>query len=297
MGCGEEMTHLGLNVDPLNVPHGNPEPALLVHLNLSWVRLVARPGVQSYVTECRAAGLKVLGVLARESFVDGWDVARYTRQFQVDTWQLGNEPDGAGESSWSATPTEYRRWHNLAAQQARQETRVPIVAAGLCSGQPNWLTAAWPLDCDAIAIHPYGKDADTAATLLDQYRQVAPDKPLWVTEWNRPAEQISAFLTMLRGRVAVACWFTWSDGQVEPFGLVDTQRRAKSEFYAMRDAIQMYIEEHIEALEGRVNSLEQRDAWKVEFMWRLADGDPRLREEAARLAKAMDPEELSRPKV
>jgi hypothetical protein len=210
----------GVNVDPENLG-GAPGPADLKKAGFTWVRLVSRPGVESYVEWMQASGLMVLAVVAKESegHVFGGP----------DAWQFGNEPDSSGPASWTMTSTEYRDQFNY-----YQDTYPQLVwiSAGLASGQ----TAYWQHVKDlgglngasGFAVHPYNKTASQASTLLKAYQKITPTLPLWVTEFNRPVAEIPAFTSMLRQLSVASAWFSYG-GQADPqFNVSPTQIRMLS---------------------------------------------------------------------
>jgi hypothetical protein len=155
------------------------------------VRLVMRSGGQceQYAKTCKDAGLFVLGVLANES--GGYMIAN------ADLYQIGNEPDGAPPSSWVMSPQEYVDLWNL---YHGTYPNLPMIAAGLSSGDPSWWDKVAPqLDgCKGVAVHPYGKTLGEAKTLLAAYRAVRPSMGLYVSEWNRPAAEIPGYDWWLR---------------------------------------------------------------------------------------------------
>ena len=206
----------GINVDPVN-PGGRPSPTSLRRLGATWIRLVSRddPAIHEYVTGCRAAGVNVLSVLARES-------AGYILP-DADMHQIGNEPDNTGASSWTRTPAEYiEDW------RIYRETYpdLPMIAAGMASGDVTWWQQVGPhlQGCAAVAVHPYNKSATAAQTLLTAYRKVRPDLAVWVSEWFREPDQIVPFLRMLRSQSEAAFWFCSTDAMVPGMGLLGTSR-------------------------------------------------------------------------
>ncbi len=210
------MRIYGVNVDPEN-QDGRPDPAVLRHLGANWVRLVARDTaeVHDYADRCHMAGLNVLAVVARES-------AGYMLP-TADMHQIGNEPDHTGASSWTRTPDQYiEDW------RIYRETylELPMIAAGLASGDVAWWQAVGPQlkGCAAAAVHPYDKTATQAQILLAAYRKVRPDCALWVTEWFRQPDQIVPFARMLNAQADAAFFFCATDGMVEGMGLLGTPR-------------------------------------------------------------------------
>lgn len=227
------MQH-GLNVDPLNSA-ACPDPVTLRSLGFAWARLVVRPGCESYVRACVADGLQVLGVLTPESLPFRAGAEAY-RSWPVSAWEIGNEMDGDGPASATQDPGTWRNFY-YAAMHGLGWPSVPILAGGFVSGQPD-LAAAYltVTGLTAFAAHPYAKDAEAARELLREYRLRFPGLDLWVTEWNRPSEQIVPFARMLADeQVPVTCWFCWSDLQTWGtegirLGLVDAQGQPKAEY-------------------------------------------------------------------
>lgn len=175
--------NLGINLDPKN-PAGRPAIADLSRFG--WIRVVARrdAAVADYVAQARDAGIRVLAVMARESFPDGdldeatlTDVARaYAKQYEPDAWQLANEPDAgwnpaAGDeensaavrgpghpSSWCMDPPDFAGMVKTCAAAIRSvRPTATIITAGLTSGSPEYLARCGKLPVDGVAVHPYGQ--------------------------------------------------------------------------------------------------------------------------------------------
>lgn len=204
-----------LCVDPLN-PDGRPTPANVVTYGFRGIRSVFRPDPQwySYHQAARRLGLASIVTLARESFALSLPDTIASLPTDADWVVVGNEPDGEGISSWRQSPADFLELLRECVPLIRQ--RCPdaqVVAGGLVSGQPGWLTpivAELVSLVDAVDVHPYAKTADEARELLRQYRNLLR-LPVVVLEWNRPADQIAAFLQMLEGVTAAAAYFCWSD--------------------------------------------------------------------------------------
>ena len=226
------MDIIGVNVDPLN-PAGAPDPAALKAAGFNWVRLVSRPqpGVSAYIQQCQQAGIKVLAVIAGESMQNG---VPYKLDPPPDVYQLGNEPDGEGVSSWKMDQDAYTRlWNTHAAG-----LNAPAIAAGLCSDDPpgwieNLLPGLQPRP-RALAVHPYGATVDDAQDLFESFAEL--QFPLWLTEWNPlPRDwtdqtvetDMAAVWAIFSSKAEAAFWFCWSDGMVPGLGLVDGQGQPK----------------------------------------------------------------------
>lgn len=206
----------GINVDPSHAG-GHVDPALLELLGANWVRLVSRdlPELHDYVGECHDFGVRVLAVIARES--GGYMLP------DCDMYQIGNEPDSSGPSSWTRTPAEYiEDW------RIYRETYpdLPMIAAGFSSGHVGYFEQVAPhlFHCAGYGVHPYNKNPAEAEDLLLQYRRVRSDLALWVTEWFREPDQIVPFGRMLHAETDAAFWFCALETMVPGFGLLDTPR-------------------------------------------------------------------------
>ena len=206
---------IGMNVDPLN-PSGAPAPQTLFGLGVRWVRLVSRRGVEPYVQSCQQAGLMVLAVVTEES--GGY-------LCPADCYQIGNEPDVDGTLDSMAPDTYVDYWH-LYRGTYRD---VLMIGAGLGAGQPDYWAAVQQAGglsgAAGFGAHPYAKTATEARHLLQAYKGITPELPLWVDEWNRPVGEIPAFVAMLRQQAVMHAWFCWSDGMVPGFGLSPAKSR------------------------------------------------------------------------
>jgi hypothetical protein len=232
------MASVGTNVDR----SGRHDAALVRSHNATWQRIVAMTDVDLSVhfRNCRQAGVQTLLVLARES---GGDYARYARLYGslVSAVQVGNEADLESESSWSMTQGELVAL-GKAARSAFGPT-MPIVCAGLASGHPEWLDGADLSWCDAIAFHPYLKDAPNPDDLEDlpdvdalarEYARFG--KPLLITEWGwwgneegRATEEVRDMIAWAARTdlVEVFFYFAMDDAMVPPFGLLDARGKPK----------------------------------------------------------------------
>ena len=200
----------GVNVDPRHSGLATPDPNELIGLGFDAVRLVSVPASQAWHDQALYVGLRTLLIVTEESqgyiMPDG-------------TWyQLGNEPDVA-EHGDSLTPDEYvARW------RLYEQTYpwLTWVAGGLASGNPSWWQEVGPQleGCSACCVHPYAKNASEAEALLQSYKVVRPDLGLWVTEGNRPVDEVVPFARMLKLECERAWWFCWADAMVPGMGLI-----------------------------------------------------------------------------
>lgn len=231
-----------------NVSHrGEPPVTEVKGLGAQWVRVVLVPDIypSSLLKQYKRAGLKVLAVLARESFPGGGPYGPMTTTYvrahgnDIDAYQCGNEPDHASPSSWTMSQDEYadllRQCHNAI---TRIHFDATIVLAGGASGDPNYFKRGDILRyADGCALHPYGQDGDVvpapsgnfgkASDLVGRYHD-ALGLPCWVTEYgsDSPDDQRAALYVgdltrqfKADPRVRTATHFCLSDLMVEGFGL------------------------------------------------------------------------------
>jgi hypothetical protein len=231
---------IGMNVDR----EGSIDPSQVRGRGATWNRLVGIPDfdLSDYIRAGQDVGLKTLLTLASESFAGGVDLELYAERYGhlIDAVQIGNEPDLTSDSSWTMDQDTFVQWGRLARSAFPQ---TPLVAGGLASGQPSWLDGVDLEWADAIACHPYLKDApnpddledlEDVPILIERYR--AFGKPVLVTEWGwwgedeaRGAEEIgeminwAAHTDLIKGFF----YFCWSDAMVPPFGLFGPRGRRK----------------------------------------------------------------------
>lgn len=225
------MASIGLNI----ARDGSIPVATIRSLNVTWVRIVAmaQHDLSSYFMDIAASGIRILLVLARES---GGDYAMYQRRYGklIHSVQCGNEPDLDGPSSWTMTQAELVALGRSA--RAVFPPPMPLVCAGMASGHPEWLAGMDLSWCDAIAFHPYLKDAPNpndiedlqdVDTLVPGY--AAYGKPLLVSEWGwwsdqepRASEEVRDMVGWAgrSGDIETFFYFCASDGMVPPFGLL-----------------------------------------------------------------------------
>lgn len=159
-------------------------------------------------------------------------------------WQIGNEPDGTEESSWSMSKQRFSRYLQAA---VRVFSGRYVIAGGLISGDANWLTEVNVSLVDAIAVHPYTQTPESALTLLDNYSRWS--KPIVISEFGGQtglfnneheravyhSEMIQALST--HALVGMASVFCYSDAMVDGFGLVDHEGNPKETYAAFHDSI------------------------------------------------------------
>lgn len=249
------MADIGLNVDR----NGTTPLRDLQSLHATMARIVLMPDMSSLQTvkDYAVAGIRNLGVIARESFVDdAWkddaglrlQLLAYQEQYgpYLTAWQIGNEPDGEGESSWKMDQASYTRLIRVARETLGNY--VIIISGGLCSGQPQWLENVDLRYVDALAVHPYLKDAPNdkdiedlidIPVLLDAYEPYAQGLPFVITEWgwwgeysSRGEEEIYDMVQWAAGskRIVGFFYFCYSDAMVPPFGLFRADGKSKATY-------------------------------------------------------------------
>jgi predicted chitinase len=239
------MSYIGLNV-----PRDGSFPGLSVRaLGATWIRIVATPeaNLSGYLKDCKARGLRVLMVLAKESHpLDRTQLIAYYFLYKdlVDAWQVGNEPDLVSESSWTMTQAELVALGRLVRDVFPRPTH--LVVGGLGSGQPDWLKGVDLSWADSLGLHLYLKDApnptdiedlpDVPATIA-AYRAVVPARlPFVMTEWGwwgaeegRATEEVRDMVRWAAESPLIEAFFYFCAGDfmVAPFGLLDAEGRHK----------------------------------------------------------------------
>lgn len=241
------MSSVGVNV----ARDGHIPVSIIRGLGVTWVRIVAMPTINltPYFQELRANGINILLVLARES---GNDYARYAQLYGglVAAIQCGNEPDLVSPSSWTMSQQEVGDLGKLARRFFPRP--MPLVCAGLASGHPEWLQGVDLSPFDALAFHPYLKDAANPGDLedLQDVDTLIPDYaayglPLLVTEWGwwddaepRASEEVRDMTRWAAqtGDLEVFFYFCAADSMVPPFGLLRADGADKPRARAFRDA-------------------------------------------------------------
>jgi hypothetical protein len=232
----------------LNVRRDGSDKGLIVRsLGATWVRIVLmrEHDLTARFQDYRQLGISILAVFARESlagFNGGADaLAYYARTYtpELAALEVGNEPDVDSPSSWTLSQQQLVEYGRLA-RAAFPGTR--LVCGGLASGHPEWLDGV-PLDwCDAIAIHPYLRDAANSGDVEDlpdvddlvyQYQRFG--KQVWISEWGwwgaeerRAVEEVRDMIgwAAATDQVGVFTYFALGD-DVPPFGLLNADGTPK----------------------------------------------------------------------
>lgn len=187
----------GINIDPRNIPHGNPSAQAISELGATWVRLVFKNRADEaldasftdydrVVNNMRQAGINVLMILNNESCpgkpvqaelddLTKWQsyrekfVARCREIAQhfganVQAYQIWNEPDYAGRPGYEPTIRAriYGDMLKRAFEAIKAVSSATVITAGMAAGNPQWVAEAMAatsgkLFADALAVHPYGR--------------------------------------------------------------------------------------------------------------------------------------------
>ena len=154
-----QLDNIGINV----AGDGHESPESIAETGAKWIRVVAVQGqdIRGWLERCKALGLKVLMVFARESMkYDDWFNSMRTWKARygdlVDAYQVGNEwdSDPNAASSWHMTPDQISRLLSDGRRALGPDSY--IVGAGMCSGVASLADSVDWSPVDAIALQPYG---------------------------------------------------------------------------------------------------------------------------------------------
>lgn len=170
---------LAVNVDP---SRGDAPPGVIVELGARAVRIVVLPGIGVVLDSYRRAGLRVLAVVAQQSVAPFGSYAAAAEAYAklaglVDWWQIGNEPDTLGESSWTQTQQEFAELCEAFAAYS------PIIAGGFANnqGDAGWLERDPDACARVLAVVDYlGVHYPLSGHKIQEYRRY--NKPIQVTE-------------------------------------------------------------------------------------------------------------------
>ena len=175
------------------------------------------------------------------------------------TWQVANEMNHVGDSSWFLEPAQFSEMLSIWRKALGPDAH--IITGGLADGQPN--DANYLLQCDlapadGVAIHaygirPYGTAEEWAGlpgnfadlqTLIEPMLQF--NLPIYITEvgvtsneWNDPAiaEYMEHFIleAETHPEIEAVVWFCADDATMVPqFGLIDTIGRKKPQYATLK---------------------------------------------------------------
>jgi hypothetical protein len=253
----------------LNVPADGSLLDTAADLNPSWVRveLVDGQPTGDVIAAYHARGIKVL-LLVDYSTLGGFPeftgdqpcgdwgsyraawldrVGQAARTLAPDAWEVWNEPDqpqvACGSDYNPGLPAAEYGALLSDAYALLSPQGVPVVTAGLDSGQVQYVADMGSVAADGISIHPYGVVGDpawcpdpgeglncdfgTIAQKLADYHD-ATGLPVWITELGiqttdgaHQADYVTGMYGVLANHpeVAHAFYFGLSDAMVAPFGL------------------------------------------------------------------------------
>ncbi len=193
------------------------------------------------------------------------------------TFQIWNEPDHPVQGNYVPALREeiFGRMLDRTYKAIKSVTpRATVMTAGLAMGDPSWLTRViesmgGQLPADMIvAFHPYGQRPEPTwprpdwgfsyvGNLLNNYYRAGQRHPMWITEMgvkldeidhdpNKAAEFLRRYYrtitTHYENKVQQVFWFCYSDGMVEPFGLIDKAGNRKPMYQAFREAATEHIQ-------------------------------------------------------
>ncbi|MBZ0299932.1 MAG: glycoside hydrolase family protein, partial [Anaerolineae bacterium] len=199
----------------------------------------------------------------------GQIAGQYAQDHLVDAYQIWQEPDSpqsaVSVSMPAASYADVLKESTLTIRAALQEANddAVILTAGLISGPDqaaNYLdtvlTTMGDVRPDGVAFHPYGRGAQpgplasfgTIGESIRALQAVAPDLPLWITEWGvaQPPDSVEGeavadyawdvienLQTDYAGQVEAAIWFAWADSGFDAYGVVDENGTPREPLYSV----------------------------------------------------------------
>lgn len=252
------MTMRGACLDAAN-PSGCPDPRTLGYFGLNGGRLVAKPDWTqffAYVKLLNDARMELAILLDLESFATSdyqTEAAAIAQNLEGlgcrPIWIIGNEQDAGylnadSPSSTKMAPEVFGPFFTACATGILAvQPNAWLVIGGFVGGVPKALadyiaairqTYKGPIK--GYDLHPYSLDATQARDCFEAY-DFYREPSMWgfCFEWNRPAGEIAEYVAML-GETGW-CYFCWSDGEVDGYGLVDGSWTVKPEGRAMARAL------------------------------------------------------------
>ena len=228
----------GVNIDPGHYVDPDELAAQIAGSGFTWVRSVLKWDVpfDLWLLACHAHSLRTLIVVARESLVADGSFERTARAVatiykdDVTAFQIGNEADHIGPSSWTMPGAELTR---LGAAFRSAMPDATLICAGMADGRPEYLDDVDLSVFDAIGVHGYGRRPNdtedwaelpgnfgTIGALLDEYARFG--KPIYMSEIGVTTDEVSeAFQARYaaamvaevskRSDVEALFWFCYSD--------------------------------------------------------------------------------------
>jgi hypothetical protein len=159
----------------------------------------------------------------------------------MDAWALGAD----SPASWTMTPAEYAELWGICEETITGRLfGAKLIIGGLVSGQPSlapeYVRAVKRIGGhpSAIDVHPYARDAESAAGLLFAYHALLA-MPYVVLEWHRDGPEIPGFVRMMERRgIEYAAYFSWAPFDIP--ALLDEQGNRTERYHryvqALREA-------------------------------------------------------------
>jgi len=193
--------------------------------------------------------------------------AKFANSGQIFAYQIWNEQDTKPENARAAVPIPAADYGHLLAETIKAirgvDGKTRIITGGHVGGpvagpayaRQTLSAMGGGIRPDGVAFHPYGRGPKgdqfspfgSIAESVQNYAQVLPGKPVWITEWgvldkqNQPeltsqvSEYMTGFLKIIQtqfpGQVAAAIWYAWADGMDNGFGLVNQSKQPKNPLY------------------------------------------------------------------
>ncbi len=167
--------------------------------------------------------------------------------------QVMNEQDSTdGRASVIIPPRTYGSLFNASyAAIKTTSASIRVITGGYISGSIRGVAeyrAAGIIKTDGVAFHPYGASANglyVHAGIPSINVQTAQwqvlGQPLYITEWgilDKPGEPVSSvaayadsFMKIVAGKVLAACWYAWSDGMDNGYGVAKTNGDIKQPLF------------------------------------------------------------------
>ena len=268
-----------VTLDPNN-PGGHPPPQTLKDAGITQVRIVLKndEATKTYVSELKAAGINVIGIINWEYSPEAWTNSNQLSQNYINNfstqiindayanfgllyaYQVWNEPDGTQGGSVAIDPASYA--HLLASVNSALDglnASQVVLSAGFVSGDLEYLrqviaAAGGTFPADGVALHAYNNPEDPASVnaiiSMIQAMSNMTNKKVWITEFGWQTGDLAkqaawlAQVYALRDNSATAnllqtvMWYAFSDAQNPGFGLFNVDGTPKPAFFVLLAILQ-----------------------------------------------------------
>jgi hypothetical protein len=204
----------GVNLD-FRYDAGYPPLLTARRLGLTWVRVISLPVMEYWAEQLLLHGCQVIAVYTGESEAAG----RYVMN-SASVLQVGNEPFMGGAATWPAGNANafVKKWlevRDLVWDKHGQW--FPLMGPGMwVQDYSKWASIADRIEgVTTAAVHVYGHSPEQARPLLERYRAVRPDIPLFCSEWMARWPDTLALARTIDTFCTGRCWYTW-DNPGEP---------------------------------------------------------------------------------